>query len=322
MRAYEHPLFGPSNLLVELSCSCSTSLEKVRFASFRITHALAIHLETLVIEDVLSAIRLRPAEMATPPLTKPSGLEKEFKVELVAAAGSALRRALYTALASKDSQDSDVYFMLYALDTKQAKQLRASDDSTDVATTELGTEVGSAFLNLSQLAKSAAKNEGEDEAHKATLQLLTSEGKPTVGSIHVSVRAAPLLRAMRDTLKRVRNDAAAAVESDAKALGVLEIRAAEEARPGPPLKQPPQEATARSARKAANERAPLAPIKPVASEGNEEAVGAGSKVAEAQRVVTETKAKVEALREEVAGMKGKAFAQDRSELNREIRELE
>ena len=217
MRAYEHPLFGPSNLLVELSCSCSTSLEKVRFASFRITHALAIHLETLVIEDVLSAIRLRPAEMATPPLTKPSGLEKEFKVELVAAAGSALRRALYTALASKDSQDSDVYFMLYALDTKQAKQLRASDDSTDVATTELGTEVGSAFLNLSQLAKSAAKNEGEDEAHKATLQLLDRAKKSLDASLRVAVAGQPLLRTFRVTLDRYKS-AAAAIEAEEVAM--------------------------------------------------------------------------------------------------------
>ncbi|KAL1507798.1 hypothetical protein AB1Y20_007408 [Prymnesium parvum] len=54
----------------------------------------------------------------------------------------------------------------------------------------------------------------------------------------------------------------------------------------------------------------------------EQSIVSDSKAIEAARVVAETKAKVDALREKVAGMKGKAYAQDRSELNREIRELE
>ena len=45
-------------------------------------------------------------------------------------------------------------------------------------------------------------------------------------------------------------------------------------------------------------------------------------MAKAARLVAETKAKVEELRAKVAGMKGKAYASDRSELNREIRDLE
>ncbi|KAL3930801.1 MAG: hypothetical protein SGPRY_001381, partial [Prymnesium sp.] len=47
-----------------------------------------------------------------------------------------------------------------------------------------------------------------------------------------------------------------------------------------------------------------------------------NRLGEAARLVSETKAKVESLREKVSGMKGKVYAEERSEMNREIRELE
>ena len=156
--------------------------------------------------------------MVTPQLERPFGFEKEWMAEFQATAGSSLRKSLFTALASKHSQDSDVFFVLYALDARQAKQLSAGGNSADVAKAELGTEVASAFLSLSHVAKSAAKSD-EDEEHKATLQLVDRANKSLGASLKVAVAGQPLLRMLRVTLDRYKS-AAAAMDAEAVALPV------------------------------------------------------------------------------------------------------
>ena len=48
-----------------------------------------------------------------------------FRHTFHAAPGSALRRSLYTALASSKAEDSHVHFVLYTLDASQKKKLGA-----------------------------------------------------------------------------------------------------------------------------------------------------------------------------------------------------
>lgn len=139
--------------------------------------------------------------------------------------GSELRQALFTALGSSDPQDSDVYFVIYALNGEHLQQLR---QDPQVQTAALGSEVASAYLNLLELAKAICEMENPPSQTR-TLQLFTQAGDPSVGSLNVRFDAHSMLRVAWGALLQAKGDAASAIASEADAVKLRQIFTTEEA---------------------------------------------------------------------------------------------
>eukprot|EP00966_Prymnesium_polylepis_P311841 7205573-Prymnesium_polylepis.1 len=128
-----------------------------------------------------------------------------------------MRKTLYTALSSKNVQDLDVYFVLYALDAEKVKQFDAGMGGKPPDAASIGTELASTFVNLTQLAQNAEDGANEDTPLASKLKLADSTGKSVDCFLNVAVAGNSLLRMLRTSLNRY-SSAAAALAAEAVAL--------------------------------------------------------------------------------------------------------